>query len=75
MGKFYVIEGLDGSGKSTQGELLKAHFEKLGKKVRVLSFPCYGEVSASLVEFYLFGGGFIFLVFYEFGFLNAEVVC
>ena len=56
MGKFYVIEGLDGSGKSTQGELLKAHFEKLGKKVRVLSFPCYGQVSASLVEFYLGGG-------------------
>ena len=56
VGKFYVIEGLDGSGKSTQGELLKAHFEELGKKVRVLSFPCYGEVSCSLVEFYLGGG-------------------
>ena len=56
MGKFYVIEGLDGSGKSTQGELLKEHFEALGKKVRVLSFPCYGEPGCALVELYLGGG-------------------
>ena len=55
MGKFYVIEGLDGSGKSTQGELLRAHFEAEGKKVRVLGFPCYGEKGCTLVEMYLGG--------------------
>ncbi len=55
MGKFYVIEGLDGSGKSTQGELLREHFEAEGKKVRVLGFPCYGEKGCTLVEMYLGG--------------------
>ena len=28
MGKFIAIDGLDGSGKATQAELLKKHFER-----------------------------------------------
>ncbi|MBO5196211.1 MAG: deoxynucleoside kinase [Clostridia bacterium] len=55
MGKFIVIEGLDGSGKSTQGELLRQHYEAAGKKVRVLSFPCYNTPGCTLVEMYLSG--------------------
>ena len=55
MGKFIVIEGLDGSGKTTQGKLLASRLRAEGKKVRELSFPCYGERSASLVEMYLGG--------------------
>ena len=55
MGKFIVIEGLDGSGKSTQGELLRRHYEAEGKKVRVLGFPCYGTPGCTLVEMYLSG--------------------
>ena len=55
MGKFIVIEGLDGSGKSTQGELLRHHYEASGKKVRVLSFPCYNTPGCTLVEMYLSG--------------------
>lgn len=55
MGRFIVIEGLDGSGKTTQGKLLADRLRAEGKKVRELSFPCYGEKSASLVEMYLSG--------------------
>lgn len=55
MGRLIVIEGLDGSGKTTQGKLLAERLRAEGKKVRELSFPCYGEKSASLVEMYLSG--------------------
>jgi len=55
MGKFIVIEGLDGSGKTTQGKLLASRLRSEGYRVRELSFPCYGEKSACLVEMYLSG--------------------
>ena len=36
---YIVIEGQDGTGKSTQAELLKKHFESQGKKVIMLEEP------------------------------------
>lgn len=36
---YIVIEGQDGTGKSTQAKLLKDHFEKLGKEVVMLEEP------------------------------------
>ena len=36
---YIVIEGQDGTGKSTQARLLKEHFEKLGKEVVVMDEP------------------------------------
>lgn len=36
---YIVIEGQDGTGKSTQVELLKKHFESQGKKVATLDEP------------------------------------
>ena len=36
---YIVIEGQDGTGKSTQAELLKEHFEKQGKEVVMLEEP------------------------------------
>jgi dTMP kinase len=36
---YIVIEGQDGTGKSTQAELLKNHFEKQGKEVVMLEEP------------------------------------
>lgn len=54
-GKLIVIEGLDGSGKATQSNLL---YEKLlaeGKPVRKVSFPAYDSESSALVKMYLAG--------------------
>lgn len=36
---YIVIEGQDGTGKSTQARLLKEHFEKQGKQVVVMDEP------------------------------------
>ena len=39
MEKFFVIEGLDGSGKSTQLELLRQHLRKHGQPFQDIHFP------------------------------------
>lgn len=57
MGKLIVIEGLDGSGKSTQLELLKQNLERLNIDCRSVSFPDYENPSSTLVKMYL-GGEF-----------------
>ena len=54
-GKFIVIEGGDGAGKKTQTELLAARLREAGTRVETVSFPRYGQPSASLVERYLRG--------------------
>ena len=48
-------EGVDASGKQTHTELLAAHLEKSGYKVRRLSFPMYDSPTSSLVKMYLSG--------------------
>lgn len=55
MGRFIVIEGLDGSGKTTQTSLLVQHLRENGYNVKEVSFPSYGKKSAALVELYLGG--------------------
>ncbi len=55
MGKLIVIEGLDGSGKSTQTPLLAKELIAQGKDVRVVSFPDYENDSSMLVRMYLSG--------------------
>jgi len=54
-GLFIMIEGTDGSGKTLQTEMLLKKLEQEGKGVQQISFPQYGEPSASLVEDYLNG--------------------
>ncbi len=56
MGKLIVLEGLDGSGKGTQTELLRKYLEAIGKKVRVIDFPDYDSEGCALVKLYLSGG-------------------
>ena len=57
MGKLIVIEGTDGSGKSTQFRLLTQRLEAEGKEFRKLVFPQYQEESSALIRMYL-GGAF-----------------
>ncbi|MBQ2119463.1 MAG: deoxynucleoside kinase, partial [Peptococcaceae bacterium] len=51
----YVIEGVDGSGKATQTELLYQALLAEGKPVRKVSFPDYDSPSSSLIKMYLNG--------------------
>lgn len=55
MKKLIVLEGLDGTGKSTQAQLLKQNLTALGKKVYNISFPDYESKSSELVKMYLNG--------------------
>ena len=50
-----VIEGLDGSGKSTQIELLKNRFIEEGVAVKQIKLPDYEDKSSTLVKMYLSG--------------------
>ena len=57
MGKLIVIEGTDGSGKSTQFALLTQRLEQENRSFRRLVFPRYSEESSALIRMYL-GGQF-----------------
>ncbi len=57
MGKLIVIEGTDGSGKSTQFKLLSERLEREGKAFRHIVFPRYDQESSALIRMYL-GGEF-----------------
>jgi len=55
MGKLIVIEGTDGSGKSTQFKLLTGRLNAEGREFRQLVFPQYSEPSSALIRMYLAG--------------------
>ena len=57
MGKLIVIEGTDGSGKSTQFKKLTQRLTEEGKLFKTLVFPQYAEPSSALIRMYL-GGEF-----------------
>ena len=57
MGKLIVIEGTDGSGKSTQFKLLTERVAAEGREFQKLVFPQYAEPSSALIRMYL-GGEF-----------------
>ena len=57
MGKLIVIEGPDGSGKSTQFKLLTERVAREGHEFQRLVFPQYQEESSALIRMYL-GGQF-----------------
>lgn len=55
MGKLFVIEGTDGSGKQTQFRKLQERLSEENIEYRVVSFPNYDNASSSLVKMYLSG--------------------
>ena len=57
MGKLIVIEGTDGSGKSTQFKLLTQRLTREGRDFRQIVLPQYSEPSSALIRMYL-GGEF-----------------
>ncbi len=57
MGKLIVIEGTDGSGKSTQFRLLSDRLEKDNVAFKHIVFPRYDQESSALIRMYL-GGSF-----------------
>ena len=55
MGKLFVIDGTDGSGKQTQSNLLKERLKKDGIDFKSVSFPNYDSPTSTLVKMYLEG--------------------
>ncbi len=55
MGKLFVIDGTDGSGKQTQSAKLKERFDENKINYKTVSFPNYESPSSSLVKMYLSG--------------------
>lgn len=56
MARLFVIEGTDGSGKTTQAKLAADALRRKGVYVRELSFPTRGTAGSAFVELYLGGG-------------------
>ena len=55
MGKLFVIDGTDGSGKQTQFDKLKERLSKDGVEYKTVSFPNYDSPRSSLVKMNLSG--------------------
>lgn len=54
-GRIYVIDGLDGSGKSTQTQRVFEAIQTREQKVLLISYPDYADESSALVRMYLNG--------------------
>ncbi len=55
MSKLIIIEGLDGSGKSTQTALVENYFDESGVDYKKIKLPDYDSPSSTLVKMYLDG--------------------
>ena len=55
MGSLVVFEGIDGSGKSTQFEMMCERLSNEGRQFKRLVFPRYDKQSSALIKMYLSG--------------------
>lgn len=55
MGKLIIMEGLDGSGKSTQTDLLEKYIVQNNIEYKKIKLPDYDSPSSTLVNMYLGG--------------------
>ena len=55
MGKLIVFEGIDGSGKSTQFDMMCERLLRENRQFKRLVFPRYNEPSSALIKMYLAG--------------------
>ena len=55
MGKLFVIDGTDASGKQTQLKKMQERLEKENIEYKLVSFPNYDSPSSALVKMYLSG--------------------
>ncbi len=55
MGKLLVIDGLDGTGKTTQSQRIFDWLKSRHSQVRLISFPDYSHNSSALIKMYLAG--------------------
>lgn len=53
--KLIVIDGLDGSGKTTQFDIIGRELQEKYGNVKMISFPDYDKPSSTLVKMYLNG--------------------
>lgn len=54
-GKLIVLDGTDGSGKSTQLDLLKTRLQQEGHKVFLIKYPRYESTTGKVIARYLAG--------------------
>lgn len=50
---FFVIDGIDASGKKTQVDLVSTKLQEYGKTVKIIDFPRYDEQASYFVRKYL----------------------
>jgi len=55
LGKLVVFEGIDGSGKSTQFDLMCKRLSDENRQFKRIVFPRYSEPSSALIKMYLAG--------------------
>ncbi len=55
MGRLIVVDGLDGSGKTTQIQCLEQHLAARNIPFQIITFPDYNSPSSALVTMYLKG--------------------